>query len=78
MRIRFGLAPVVFTVLFLASQIVTSAEAAETTVICKDGTSSKGGKGACSGHGGVDKSAGKAGAKTGAAGVAEWLDKSAK
>ncbi len=40
--------------------------AAETTVICKDGSTSKGGKGACSGHGGVDKKATKAGAKAAA------------
>src|SRR5262249_15459415 len=32
-----------------------AAETAEVT--CKDGTTSHGGKGACSGHGGVDKSA---------------------
>lgn len=29
-------------------------------VVCKDGTSDKGGRGACSGHGGVDKAATKA------------------
>jgi len=41
-------------------------------VICKDGTSSKGGRGACSGHGGVDKNATKAaaGAATGTSGSA--------
>ena len=33
------------------------AAATAASVICKDGTTSKGGKGACSGHGGVDKSA---------------------
>ncbi len=32
-------------------------KAAETTVVCKDGSTSKGGRGACRGHGGVDKSA---------------------
>jgi hypothetical protein len=31
--------------------------AAPTTVTCKDGTTSKGGRGACRGHGGVNKSA---------------------
>jgi hypothetical protein len=43
---------------FLAPRLTHAKEAAEVT--CKDGTTSKGGKGACSGHGGVDKSAAKA------------------
>jgi hypothetical protein len=30
-------------------------ETAPTSVTCKDGTASKGGRGACRGHGGVDK-----------------------
>jgi hypothetical protein len=30
-------------------------KAAEMTVVCKDGSSAKGGRGACRGHGGVDK-----------------------
>jgi hypothetical protein len=42
----------------------SAAGAAEETVVCKDGATSKSGKGACSGHGGVDKSAAKAGAKS--------------
>jgi len=37
-----------------------------TTVTCKDGTSSKGGKGACSHHGGVQKGAAAAAASTAA------------
>ena len=44
----------------LAAPTIANAQAAEATVICKDGTTSKGGKGACSGHGGVDKKATKA------------------
>jgi len=39
----------------LAPRLADAQEAAEVT--CKDGTKSHGGKGACSGHGGVDKSA---------------------
>jgi len=46
---------------FLGPRLVHAQEAAEVT--CKDGTTSKGGKGACSGHGGVDKSAPKAAAE---------------
>lgn len=38
------------------------AKAAETTVVCKDGSTSKGGRGACRGHGGVDKNAAMKGA----------------
>jgi hypothetical protein len=40
---------------FLVPRLAHAQEAAEVT--CKDGTTSKGGKGACSGHGGVDKTA---------------------
>lgn len=32
-------------------------KAAEMTVVCKDGSTAKGGRGACRGHGGVDKAA---------------------
>ena len=43
----------------LAAPVVAAAQDAEASpVTCKDGTTSKGGRGACSGHGGVDKSAG--------------------
>lgn len=44
------------------AQSTTSGASATTTpatVTCKDGTTSKGGRGACSGHGGVNKSASK-------------------
>jgi hypothetical protein len=49
--------------LLLAVPALARAADAPATVVCKDGTTSKGGKGACSGHGGVDKSAAKAEAK---------------
>lgn len=40
------------------AQATTTAAAASTPVKCKDGTTSPhGGRGACSGHGGIDKSA---------------------
>jgi hypothetical protein len=52
------------TVLFLFAAAAW-AETADTTVTCKDGTTSKGGRGACHGHGGVDKS--KAAGETAAA-----------
>jgi len=45
-----------FFALLLAAGFAT-AVAAQETVTCKDGTTSKGGKGACSGHGGIDKKA---------------------
>ena len=45
----------------LAPRLADAQEAAEVT--CKDGTKSHGGKGACSGHGGVDKSASKSAAE---------------
>jgi hypothetical protein len=34
---------------------IAFAETAPSTVTCKDGSSSKGGRGACRGHGGIDK-----------------------
>jgi hypothetical protein len=46
---------------FLTPRLAHAQDAAEVT--CKDGTKSHGGKGACSGHGGVDKSASKAAAQ---------------
>jgi hypothetical protein len=45
------------TLAVVLPRAVIAAEAAEVT--CKDGTKSHAGKGACSGHGGVDKSASK-------------------
>jgi Protein of unknown function (DUF3761) len=47
-----------FGLAFLVPGLGHAQESAEVT--CKDGTTSHGGKGACSGHGGVDKSASKA------------------
>jgi hypothetical protein len=49
--------------LTLVLAVPLAAHAADAaTVTCKDGASSKGGKGACSGHGGIDKNAPPAGA----------------
>jgi len=42
---------------------LASAAHADDMVTCKDGTKSKGGSGACSGHGGIDKKASSAKAK---------------
>jgi hypothetical protein len=50
--------------LLFAMPALTRAAEASTTVICKDGSTSKGGSGACSGHGGVDKKATQASAKS--------------
>lgn len=48
-------------VLCVASLVPCRARtAAATTVTCKDGTTATGGRGACHGHGGVDKTAGAA------------------
>ena len=63
---------------------------ASKTVACKDGTTSKSGKGACSHHGGVQNatakckdgtmsySKGRSGACSQHGGVAEWLEKDDK
>jgi len=40
-----------------AAQGTATSSSPPATVTCKDGTSSKGGRGACSGHGGINKSA---------------------
>src|ERR1700688_2948856 len=53
-------------VAFGAATAPTYAADSATTVTCKDGTSSKGGKGACSHHGGVQKGAASAAASTAA------------
>jgi hypothetical protein len=45
------------SVLALAGPVVTSAQGAAATVTCKDGSTDQAGRGACRGHGGVDKSA---------------------
>jgi len=47
----------------LAAPTWAKDEPAESAVICKDGSTSKGGKGACSSHGGVDKKATEASKK---------------
>ncbi len=56
----------------LATPLVSSAQdAASTPVTCKDGTTSPhGGRGACSGHGGIDKTATAAAAGTSSSGSA--------
>lgn len=46
----------------LIQPLFVHAEDAAPTVTCMDGASSKGGKGACSGHGGINKAAPPAGA----------------
>ncbi len=51
---------VLLSALFSFSLVVHAADPA--TVTCKDGTPSKGGQGACSGHGGIDRDAPPAGA----------------
>jgi len=61
MRLAHATLSVGCAALLLAVPTLSNAESAQTTVVCKDGTTSKGGKGACSGHGGVDKEATKAG-----------------
>ena len=50
-----------------APATAASSSASSGSVTCKDGTSSKGGKGACSGHGGVNKTAASAAAPAAAA-----------
>lgn len=55
----------------LAFALCSRAWAAEEQAICMDGTTSKGGRGACSGHGGVDKDATKAAADKAKAAKAE-------
>jgi hypothetical protein len=71
MRTWLGIAAAAFAWLFLASPSVAYSQAAEATVICKDGTTSEGGKGACSGHGGVDQTGAKPGAKAPSGGSAK-------
>ena len=65
-------------VLCVASLIPARARTdATTTVLCKDGTTAMGGRGACHGHGGVDKTGGSAQDREGAP-PAEKLDASAR
>ena len=49
-----------------SATVPTHAADGTTTVTCKDGTSSKGGKGACSHHGGVQKGGASAAASSAA------------
>ena len=49
------------TALLAVPALSSAQDASTTTVTCNDGTSSHGGRGACSGHGGVNKSAAVAG-----------------
>jgi len=44
------------SVLVVAASVVAASAADKPTVTCKDGTTATGGRGACRGHGGVDKS----------------------
>ncbi|HEX8908129.1 MAG TPA: hypothetical protein VF805_02935, partial [Anaeromyxobacteraceae bacterium] len=57
MRALFGNALVGLAALLLAAPSLAAAQAAEATVVCKDGTTAKAGRGACRGHHGVDKAA---------------------
>lgn len=57
MRIHFPVAALAIVTLLFAIPERARAEAAEATVVCKDGSTAKGGRGACRGHGGVDKAA---------------------
>ena len=63
-RLMFGAALALAAVFSFTAP--SSVYAATAMVNCKDGTTSKGGKGACSSHGGVDK-----GAKAGTAAAPE-------
>src|SRR5215470_15545325 len=47
--------PRVVLALIFAFAAAAWAATADSTVTCKDGSASKGGRGACRGHGGVDK-----------------------
>ena len=59
--------PIFVLVLGVASLVPGRAStAAAATVTCKDGTTATGGRGACHGHGGVDKTAGSTASKAAA------------
>ena len=58
-----GLSSLAFAALLFAMPALARAAGAPATVVCKDGSTSKGGSGACSGHGGVDQKATEASAK---------------
>jgi hypothetical protein len=76
MRIHFPSTALAIVALVFAIPARARAEAAEATVVCKDGSSSKAGRGACRGHGGVDKAA-TAKASGGAAAAADAKGKDA-
>ena len=64
MRRAHGTSLAALAALLFAVPALAFAAGAPTTVICKDGSTSKGGSGACSGHGGVDKAATQASTKS--------------
>ena len=70
MRRAHGTSFVALAALLFAVPALAFAAGAPTTVICKDGSTSKGGSGACSGHGGVDKAATQASTKSSGSGSA--------
>jgi len=53
---------IVAAALLIVPALTFAATADKPTVTCKDGTTGPGGRGACHGHGGIDKSAGSAAA----------------
>jgi len=58
--IRRVLAVLAVAVLASAFGVAAAKDKAPATVVCKDGSTDDGGRGACRGHGGVDKAATKA------------------
>jgi hypothetical protein len=64
MRFAHGLSSVALAALLFAVPALAIAADAPANVVCKDGSTSKGGSGACSGHGGVDKKATQAAGKS--------------
>src|SRR5262245_58649532 len=63
-----GVTPALLMAVVLSVGLV---HAATATVTCKDGTTAAGGRGACRGHGGVDKTATTASAKSAPAAAEE-------
>ncbi|HVT39295.1 MAG TPA: DUF3761 domain-containing protein [Gemmatimonadaceae bacterium] len=62
--LKTGSVLAMFAVAALAVPTVSGAQPASRTVTCKDNTTSKAGRGACSGHGGVAEAAATKGAPT--------------
>jgi Protein of unknown function (DUF3761) len=54
MKLLYALAVLAITVALAPIAVATDSS---TKVVCGDGSTSKGGQGACSGHGGIDKNA---------------------